>query len=353
MNNPNDSFVVAGAGGWLGRRLVYALEAGLPDYPELRLAPGACLRAFYRQGEEAADAPERDDLDVTSFRGDLREPGDCRSLCAGAENAVLVNTAGVIHPERVRDFYRVNVDASLNLLEAAHAHGLRRVVQLSSNSPIGCNPSPDQRFDEKSPYDPYQHYGKSKMQMELRMRERADELGMELVIVRPPWFYGPFQPERQTTFFTMIRKGSGPLVGDGRNRRSMVYVDNLCHGLMLAARVPAAAHQTYWIADEEPYEMRTILDTIEDLLETEFGLEVAHRRLRLPSLAAEIAYVADAAIQSAGLYHQKIHVLSEMNKTIACSIDKAKTELGYDPKVSLREGMRRSIRWCLDQGMEL
>jgi len=50
------------------------------------------------------------------------------------------------------------------------------------------------------------------------------------------------------------------------------------------------------------------------------------------------------------MYHQKIHVLSEMNKTIACSIEKAKKELGYIPMVGLEEGMRRSIAWCQAKG---
>ena len=75
--------------------------------------------------------------------------------------------------------------------------------------------------------------------------------------------------------------------------------------------------------------------------------------MRLPSIAAEIAYYVDAAIQATGLYHQKIHVLSEMNKNIACSIERARTELGYEPKIALREGMRRSIQWCLDQGQTI
>ena len=55
----------------------------------------------------------------------------------------------------------------------------------------------------------------------------------------------------------------------------------------------------------------------------------------------------------AGLYQQKLHVLSEMNKTIACSIAKARAQLGYQPDVELREGMRRSIEWCLANGQEI
>jgi nucleoside-diphosphate-sugar epimerase len=130
-------------------------------------------------------------------------------------------------------------------------------------------------------------------------------------------------------------------------------VDNTSLGLLLAAAHEHAAGQTYWMADERPYTMNEIVDTVENLLETEFGREVAHDRMRLPSVASEVALVMDAAIQQTGLYQQKIHVLSEMNKTIACSVDKARDELGYRPSVDLREGMRRSIRWCLENGQDV
>jgi nucleoside-diphosphate-sugar epimerase len=99
--------------------------------------------------------------------------------------------------------------------------------------------------------------------------------------------------------------------------------------------------------------MNEIVDTVEDLLEKDFGMEVAHDRMRLPSVASEVALVVDAAVQRTGLYQQKVHVLSEMNKTIACSVDKARAELGYRPGVELREGMRRSIQWCLENGQEI
>ena len=91
--------------------------------------------------------------------------------------------------------------------------------------------------------------------------------------------------------------------------------------------------------------MREIIDTVERLLETEFGQKCAHKRMRLPGLASEVAWVVDKTMQGLGLYHQKVHVLSEMNKTIACSIEKAKAELGYRPVVELEEGMRRSLKW--------
>ncbi len=99
--------------------------------------------------------------------------------------------------------------------------------------------------------------------------------------------------------------------------------------------------------------MNEIVDTVERLLENEFGQLCTHKRLKLPSLVSEIAMWVDAALQGLDLYHQKFHVLSEMNKTIACSIEKAKKELGYIPTVELEEGMRRSIHWVLSNYQKL
>jgi nucleoside-diphosphate-sugar epimerase len=187
--------------------------------------------------------------------------------------------------------------------------------------------------------------------MEQVVRAAADEI--ETVTVRPCWFYGPDQPERQTTFFTMIKDGKGPIVGGGEARRSMSYVDNTSLGLLLAATVPEAAGETYWLADERPYSMNEIVDTVESVLRDDFGIPVDGGRMRLPGAASEVAVAIDASIQAAGLYEQRIHVLGEMNKTIACSIAKARDELGYEPRIELREGMRRSIADLQDRGIEI
>jgi len=345
-----NSLVVTGAAGWLGRRLVDTLAHGLADHP-LTAAPdaGARIRALVLPWDDAAGLRALSDR-VEVVEGDLRGPEDCRRLLEGTRSATVFHVAGIIHPKKVREFYDINVQGTRNLLQAAMDAGARRAVVMSSNSPIGVNPRPDHVFDESSPYHPYMNYGRSKMLMELTVRELRDRGAMESVLIRSPWFYGPWQPPRQTLFFTMIRDGKIPIVGDGSNRRSMGYLDNLCQGLLLAALTPGADRQVYWIADQRPYSMNEIVDTVERLLEKEFGQTVAHKRMRLPGIAGDVAQVADAAIQSLGLYQQKIHVLSEMNKTIACDVSRARQELDYRPAVALEEGMRRSIRWCIEQG---
>jgi nucleoside-diphosphate-sugar epimerase len=189
------------------------------------------------------------------------------------------------------------------------------------------------------------------MQMELRVKGIQESGKLETVIIRAPWFYGPFQPPRQTLFFEMIRDGKAPIVGGGNGLRSMAYVDNLAQGLILAALTASANGKTFWVADESPYSMNEIVNTVERLLEKEFSIPCAHKRMRLPGFASDVAQIIDASIQSLGFYQQKIHVLSEMNKTIACSVKGAMKELNYRPAIALEEGMRRSIRWCFDQNL--
>lgn len=349
MNLQTQLVLVTGAAGWLGSRLVESLVRGLPEHDALKQPPADLrIRVLLLPGQDAGPLSKLSDR-IAVVTGDIRRAADCAKFCAGARDAVLFHTAGMIHPQRVRDFFEINRDGTANLLDAAIRSGVKRAVVVSSNSPCGCNPHPDHLFDELSPYYPYLGYGRSKMEMELAVKQRADKI--ETVIIRAPWFYGPNQPPRQTLFFQMVRDGKGPIVGSGNNLRSMAYVDNLCQGLLLAAIVQRAKGQVYWIADRRPYSMNEVMDTIERLLETEFGQKCAHKRLRLPGLASEVAYLVDSALQAFGVYHQKIHVLSEMNKTIACSVAKAERELGYQPTVALEEGMRRSLRWCVENGI--
>ncbi len=345
---PANQVIVTGALGWLGYRLVQTLAEGLADHDQLR-GPNKRLRirALVLPGQDPTPL-RKISGEVEVIKGDLRDTAACARLCANAKGAILFHTAGIIHPRRVREFYEINVEGGKNILAAAETAGVRRAVIVSSNSPCGGNPPPGHLFDEISPYHPYRHYGRSKMLLELAAKEFATRGRLETVVIRPPWFYGPFQPPRQTLFFGMIRDGKAPIVGNGNNLRSMSYIDNLCQGLQLAALTPAAAGQLYWIADRRPYSMNEIVDTIERLLENEFGQKCAHRRLRLPGLASFAAGVGDATLQALGLYHQKIHVLSEMNQTIACSVARAERELGYRPMVKLEEGMRRSLRWCVE-----
>lgn len=345
--------LITGASGWLGRNLTRTVAERSLDIDLYREWPRDIdIRCMILPNEDpTALRFIRSRIEI--MQGDIRNPADCARFCEGAKGALLFHTAGIIHPRRVKDLYDVNVSGTRNLLSAAVGASVRRVVVASSNSPFGFNRSKERVFDESSPYNPYMNYGRSKLQMELLVKEMDEAGKIETVIVRPPWFYGPHQPPRQVLFFSMIRSGKMPIVGSGDNLRSLAYTDNLCEGLLLAGFVENARGEIYWIADARPYSMNEIVDTVERLMEQEFKFTVAHKRLRLPSIVSEVAMAADVALQSLGLYNQKIHVLSEMNKTIACSIAKAEKDLGYRPKIALEEGMRRSLAWCIEKRIQI
>jgi nucleoside-diphosphate-sugar epimerase len=343
-----DTTVITGAAGWLGTGLVSAFTSGDRVRPgRLRLlahsdADAAALRAM------TADAADRTDVVV----GDVADPGDVGRLFEDLQGTVdVIHAAGVIHPQTMADFEAVNHRGTANVVLAAERSEVRRLVHVSSNSPFGTNPSRSDTFRNDEPYHPYLGYGQSKMLGELRVLD-AVERGLNAVIVRPPWFYGPHQPARQTTFFTLVRTGRFPVLGDGGQRRSMSYIDNLVQGIVLAELVPTEPGRGWWIADARPYTVSEIVDTVGAALRDE-GYEVRPNRFRLPDVAGTIAERIDGTLQRTGRYHQQFHVLGEMNKTIAVDVSAARRDLGYEPEIELYEGMRRSIRWCRDQGIEL
>ncbi len=342
--------IITGGSGWLGARVVEALTAGLPDVGLVTLG-NYKMRALVPAGEDNGRLRARG---VEVVTGDIRDSTALQALCADAEGALLIHLAGVIHPRNVAQFEAVNTQGAIDLMFAARRAGVRRAIVMSSNSPLGCNPHPNHRFTEESPYNPYMGYGRSKMLMEQALRAEIAARGpLEIVILRAPWFYGPDQPPRQTLFFQMIKNGRFPIVGAGANRRSMGYTDNLAQGVLLAATHEKAAGEIFWLADETPYTMNEIVETVGAVLRDDFGMTLKPNNIRIPDLIGDFATFADAALQSLGIYHQKIHVLSEMNKTIACEISKARQVLGYAPKIALREGMRRSVAWCLSNGQAI
>lgn len=339
---PATTALVTGASGWLGQTLVRKLAADGSRTRIRCLSPDDDGAALLRQ-----ISPH-----LETVVGDVRSPATADRLFeeTGAD-ATVFHAAEVIHPQRsTRDFFDVNVGGTEMMLDRARRAGVRRFVHVSSNSPFGANPTRADLFDEDTPYSPYMGYGQSKRDAELLVRRAHERGDFPAVIVRAPWFYGPHQPARQTRFFTGIRKGRFPILGDGSQRRSMVYTDNLAEGLLMAETVDKAAGQAYWIADAEPYSLAEIIATVRQALADE-GYQVTKRPpLRAPVALGAIAEKVDRLAQSRGRYLQAVHVLGELKDTIACDISKARDELGYDPQVALLEGMRRSIRWCRDRG---
>ncbi|WP_193607106.1 NAD-dependent epimerase/dehydratase family protein [Nocardioides lijunqiniae] len=346
---PAATTVLTGAGGWFGRAFLDAVARPRPEHgPVAREGAVRVLAATPAEVPAILEVLPRAVVHV----GDVADPRVLDRLLDGAEGASVVHAAGVIHPAAVADFARVNLEGTREVLAAATRAGARRLVHVSSNSAFGVNATPDDRFRQHEPYRPYLGYGRSKMAAEQLVLETAASGRLDTVVVRPPWFYGPFQPARQSSFFTMVAGGRFPVLGDGAQRRSMVFVDNLVQGVALAEHHPDVTGQAFWVADREAYAMSDIVATVARVMREE-GYVVSGRVLRAPGLVGRLAERADRLLQDRGVYHQSLHVLGEMDKTIACDVSATVDTLGYRPHVDLAEGMRRSVRWCAAQGIVL
>lgn len=339
---PRPVRLVTGVPGWLGTRFVQVLVNGFGG--EGPVQPSRTIRCLVM---DHADVKPLNDVssEIEVVKGDLRSPESLAAAVEGVET--IFHLAGVVHAKRLADFYAINTQGTRNLLAAAAAASVRRVIYVSSNSVAGYRRQ-GALMRESDPPRPYLAYGKSKHLAECAIREAAQQHKLETLILRPCWYYGPGQPERQTRFFRMIKRGRPIVFGNGDNLRSLSYLDNVIEALLLAAQAPQASGQVYWIADARPYRTIGIYRTVAELLNVK-----RFRPIHLPGPASEMCMAADWCLQRLGCYQQELHVGGEMNKDIACSIELATRELGYRPRVELREGMRRSIDWCRSAGIAL
>ncbi len=334
--------LLTGVPGWLGSRFLEILISGFegegpPNDWKIR-----CLSLDDRLAPEI-EVPAKKKA-VEKFKGDITKRESLGPALKGAD--IVFHMAGVIHPKKVRDFFRINTLGTENLLRESLNAGVARFIYISSNSVAGINESRDKLFSEHDLPRPYLNYGLSKYCAEETVKSMRATGQIQTVILRPCWFYGPGQPERQTRFFKMIEKARPFIFGDGNNLRSMTYVDNLCQAMLLAAESRKADGQTYWIADKRPYSTYEIYKTIAGIFEIK-NLEPRY----LPDFVSTGCFWADTILQEFNCYIPEIHVAGEMNKDIACAISKAQEELGYDPKIELLQGMYRSIKWCKQKGL--
>jgi nucleoside-diphosphate-sugar epimerase len=334
------ALVVTGAAGWLGLNIIDRL---------VRDEYAGPIAVLARTREEARAISEvAGDLALRIEIGDVGDESVLRRLLDDAAARSVIHAAGIIHPRAIGDLQKVNVEGTATMARCARDAGVARFVHISSNSPFGTNSGPNDYFRENEPYRPYLGYGESKMRAEIAVRES----GIPAVILRPLWFYGPFQPERQATFFTMVRTGRFPIFGGGDNRRSLTYVPELAQAALAAAGGAAPDGSAWWIADSRSYSMLEIVEAVRVALELE-GNRPKESTVRMPGLVSAVAQGADRLLQKAGRYNAQIHVLGELGQTIAADATAARAEFGLDPRSDLVRGMRDSIAWCRSRGIEI
>jgi nucleoside-diphosphate-sugar epimerase len=240
-------------------------------------------------------------------------------------------------------FTRVNVDATRNLLEASRKMGVGRFVHCSTVGVQGRIDDPPAGEDYR--YHPEDHYQQTKMEGELVAREYMAE-GFPAVVVRPAGIYGPGDL-RFLKLFKGIQRGWFVIIGSGRTLYHFTYIDDLVDGIILAGTSPRAVGQVFTIGGATHTPIREVFDTVADLLGK------PRPRLRIPAWPVEIAASLCVALCkpfgiNPPLYPRRLEFFTlDRSFTIA----KAREYLGYDPRVSLQEGFKRTAQWYKDQGL--
>ncbi len=143
-----------------------------------------------------------------------------------------------------------------NLLDATTKHNpsLKRFVHISSQAAVGPSPSRIPITEETAPH-PITSYGKSKWQAEEECLKASSDLA--ITIVRPPVVYGP-RDKDVFEFFSTVNKGLQPTVGFGEKLVSMIHVQDLVRGFVMAAESAAAIGRTYFISSKSVYGWKEI-----------------------------------------------------------------------------------------------
>lgn len=235
------------------------------------------------------------------------------------------------------EFVKVNVGATKVLLDAALSRSVSRFVHCSTVGVQGEIEDPPAAEDYR--FNPGDHYQQSKLDGELLALSYVDK-GLAVSVVRPVGIYGPGDT-RFLKLFKPISKGLFVMIGSGESLYHMTYIDDLVEGFMLAAVRDEAVGEAFTIGGEK----YTTLNVLADKVAAAIGRK--RRRLRVPlAPVLWVAVICDRVFRAFGLsppiYPRRVEFFM-LDR--AFSIEKARRLLGYQPKVSLDEGLRKTAEW--------
>jgi len=304
-------YLVTGVAGFIGRSIAAAL-----------LARGETVRGIDNliTGKRSNLAG----LEAMEFiEGDLTDPAACARACEGIE-IVFHEAALASVPRSVADPVSTNqncVDATLNVLVAARAAGVRRVIYAGSSSAYGDTPTLPKR-EEMLP-NPISPYAVAKLAGEHYMGAFARVYGLETVVLRYFNVFGPYQDP--TSHYSgvlaifcrrMLAGEQVTIYGDGEQSRDFTYIDNVVHANLLAAAAPA---------DKVSGKMMNMATGSRITLNETFSI-----LCDLTGYRGKPSYVEERA--------------GDIRDSLA-DIGLAEELLGYKPLVDFREGLSRTVDW--------
>ena len=314
--------LITGAGGFTGLALARSL-----------VGRGYSVRGLVR----STGAAELSAAGVEVLEGDIREEDVVHEAVAGMD--LVYHLAAVFRRAGVPDseYRSVHVDATCLLLEASAAAGVGRVVHCSTVGVHG-DVARDHPATEDAPLHPGDIYQETKLEGEMMARATARRVGIPLTVVRPGPIYGPGD-RRLYKLIGGIARRRFRLLGDGTPHFQMVYVDDLNEGLRLAGESPQAEGRTYIIAGDEAPTLQELVVQIAE------AAAVPPPKLKLPVwpfwlLGAACEAVCVPLGIEPPIFRRRVSFFTN-NRWFDTS--RARQELGYSPKLSLGQGLARTL----------
>jgi len=324
--------LVTGATGFTGGHLALALASR-----------GHEVRALVREKVSDRVSDPSGSASITVVKGDLRDPKALAEATAGVD--VVYNIAAVYRQAGlpIETYRAVNATAVGDLIEAAARGGARRVVHCSTVGVHGDVEGPP--ANEDAPLKPGDIYQETKLEGERIAREAGARTGVEVTIARPSGIYGPGD-RRLLKLFRGVARRRWITLGRGEIYYHLTYIDDLVDGFRLCGEHPAAANRTYILAGGEVTTLNVLVALVAGVA------AVPAPRLHLPVWPVWIAGAACEALCTPlgiepPLYRRRVDFFT---KSRAFDISRARHELGYAPRIDLRDGIARTLHWYREHG---
>jgi nucleoside-diphosphate-sugar epimerase len=318
--------LITGGNGLLGRHTISALQER-----------GDSVRVLALPGEDAS-ALEADGVPI--HRGDIRAPESLTAAASGVDAVLhLAGMMGLWRP--MADYHAVNVTGTENVCRAALAQGAR-VVHVSSWTVYGMNlgSAPHEDFPQK-PFD--EPYAVTKAAGDRAVRRMIAEDGLQAVIVRPGTFFGPGDRLHFGRMADRLRAGKGVVIGRGDNALPFVYVTDVVQGLLLALDSEQALGQAYNITSDKPLTQEQMLLAIaREVAGSPPRVHIPYRPLYAAGYLAEKVAMATHSDSQPIVTRLGVKLFGTDNRH---AIDKARRELGFEPRVELEDGVRLAAGW--------
>lgn len=236
-------------------------------------------------------------------------------------------------------YWEINTIAVKNLLKSCINHKIKQFIHISSAGVLG--PLKDGiTGEELFPYNPSNVYEKTKCEAEKAILDYGEKYGIPFTIIRPEFVYGPGDAH-VLGLFKSIEAKRFVILGSGSSLLHPTYIDDLIHGIHLCTNNQNALGETFLITGDRPVTVKELAKTIAE------ELNVSLPKIKIPlffanATANTIELLAKILRFEPLLTRSRVKFFTENR---AFSNKKARSKLGYVPKVEFREGVKRTIRW--------